>query len=262
MQGEIEEAAFRYTQQVEKRRAGRSSASTRSPRTTSEQIELHRIDPEIERRQLERTARVRAERDAAAAAAALARGARGRAAATRTCSPPMREALAARCTVGEICGVLREEWGTYDAQRPRRTTSRRLRVADPARLADVPGPGRPGPGRRSSPRSSARSRRAATRSRWQSSTRAPAASAGTSTLAREPPARSHVPAGRRLRALPRPGGAHRRAVVTRAARRHRPRPGRPQHRRDPRRRRADPARRAPRRDRDRGLRLPARASSS
>jgi hypothetical protein len=29
----------------------------------------------------------------------------------------MRDALAARCTVGEICGVLREEWGTYDAQR-------------------------------------------------------------------------------------------------------------------------------------------------
>ena len=31
--------------------------------------------------------------------------------------PPMREALRARCTVGEICEVLREEFGTYDAQR-------------------------------------------------------------------------------------------------------------------------------------------------
>jgi hypothetical protein len=29
----------------------------------------------------------------------------------------MREALRASCTVGEICEVLREEWGTYDAQR-------------------------------------------------------------------------------------------------------------------------------------------------
>ena len=28
---------------------------------------------------------------------------------------PMRAALAARCTIGEICEVLREEWGTYDA---------------------------------------------------------------------------------------------------------------------------------------------------
>jgi methylmalonyl-CoA mutase N-terminal domain/subunit len=29
----------------------------------------------------------------------------------------MREALRARCTIGEICDVLREEYGTYDAQR-------------------------------------------------------------------------------------------------------------------------------------------------
>ena len=31
--------------------------------------------------------------------------------------PPMREALRARCTVGEICETLRAEWGMYDAQR-------------------------------------------------------------------------------------------------------------------------------------------------
>jgi methylmalonyl-CoA mutase N-terminal domain/subunit len=31
--------------------------------------------------------------------------------------PPMREALRARCTVGEICEALREEWGMYDSQR-------------------------------------------------------------------------------------------------------------------------------------------------
>jgi methylmalonyl-CoA mutase N-terminal domain/subunit len=30
----------------------------------------------------------------------------------------MREALRARCTIGEICGTLRELWGTYDSQRP------------------------------------------------------------------------------------------------------------------------------------------------
>jgi hypothetical protein len=28
----------------------------------------------------------------------------------------MREALRARCTVGEICDVLRDEFGTFDAQ--------------------------------------------------------------------------------------------------------------------------------------------------
>ena len=81
-----------------------------------ERIELHRLDPEIERRQLERTA--------AAARRARRRGggggAGGGAAGGGTAEnllPPMREALRARSTVGEICEVLREEWGTYDAQR-------------------------------------------------------------------------------------------------------------------------------------------------
>jgi hypothetical protein len=30
----------------------------------------------------------------------------------------MREALRARCTVGEICNALRDEFGMYDAQLP------------------------------------------------------------------------------------------------------------------------------------------------
>ena len=30
--------------------------------------------------------------------------------------PAMREALRARCTVGEICGELRGIWGTFDAR--------------------------------------------------------------------------------------------------------------------------------------------------
>ena len=60
--------------------------------------------------------RVRAERDAAAAEAALGE-VRRVAGTAENLLPPMREALRARCTVGEICEVLREEWGTYDAQR-------------------------------------------------------------------------------------------------------------------------------------------------
>ena len=51
------------------------------------------------------------------AEAALARGARGRGAATENLLPPLREALRARCTIGEICNVLRDEFGMYDAQR-------------------------------------------------------------------------------------------------------------------------------------------------
>jgi methylmalonyl-CoA mutase, N-terminal domain len=115
VQQEIEQAAFAYTQQVE---AGEKVivGVNRYAEPESEQIELHRLDPEAERRQLERTARVRAERDGDAAAVALAR-VRETARGDANLLPPMREALRARSTVGEICNVLREEFGMYDAQR-------------------------------------------------------------------------------------------------------------------------------------------------
>ena len=115
VQREIEESAFRYTEAVE---SGETVVVgvNRFVEDDREPIELHRLDPEAERRQLERTARVRAERNADEAAAALAEVRRV------ACGPgnlliPMREALRARCTVGEISGVLREVFGTYDAQR-------------------------------------------------------------------------------------------------------------------------------------------------
>src|SRR5437773_9466265 len=114
VQREIEEAAFAYTQQVESGErviVGVNKYEEREP----EPIELHRIDPEAERRQLERTAQVRAERDAEGAEAALAR-VREAAQGPENLLPMLREALAARCTIGEICNVLREEFGMYDAQ--------------------------------------------------------------------------------------------------------------------------------------------------
>ena len=80
-------------------------------------VEVHRIDPEVERRQPEVTARVRAERDAEAAARTLAE-VRSVAEGTGNLLVPMREALRAQCTIGEICGELRAVYGTYDAQRP------------------------------------------------------------------------------------------------------------------------------------------------
>jgi methylmalonyl-CoA mutase N-terminal domain/subunit len=112
VQGEIEAAAYRWTAAVES--GERVVVGVNAYVEDGEGgIELHRLDPAAERRQVERTRRVRAERDAAAAAAALERvreAARG----AENMLPPLREALAAWCTVGELCGVLREEWGTYD----------------------------------------------------------------------------------------------------------------------------------------------------
>ena len=115
VQREIEEAAFAHTRAVED--GDRTIVGVnRFAEAEDEQVELHRVDPTSERRQLERTARVRAERNAAAAEAALAE-VRRVADGEGNLLVPMREALRARCTIGEICGALRELWGTYDAQR-------------------------------------------------------------------------------------------------------------------------------------------------
>jgi methylmalonyl-CoA mutase, N-terminal domain len=115
VQAEIENAAFKWQQEVES--GERVIVGVNKYASNSEQpIELQSIDPAAEQRQLERTARVRAERNADEAAAALAR-VREAARATENMLPSMREALRVRSTIGEICGVLREEWGEYDNER-------------------------------------------------------------------------------------------------------------------------------------------------
>jgi methylmalonyl-CoA mutase N-terminal domain/subunit len=114
VQAEIEASAFRHQAEVE---AGERIVVGVNAFTEEEQerIELLQVDPEGERRQTDRTARVRAERDAASAQAALEEVKRV-AETDENLLPPMREALRARSTVGEICGVLRDVWGTYDAR--------------------------------------------------------------------------------------------------------------------------------------------------
>jgi len=77
-----------------------------------EPYEPLRVDPAIESQQTERLARLRAERDGAAVDAALAalkKAAEGE----DNVLYPMKNALRARATVGEVCGALREVWGTY-----------------------------------------------------------------------------------------------------------------------------------------------------
>src|SRR4051794_4720676 len=70
VQEEIEAAAFRHQQEVESGERVIVGVN-RFTEAAVEAVELQRIDPEAERRQLARTARVRAERNAQAAAAAL-----------------------------------------------------------------------------------------------------------------------------------------------------------------------------------------------
>jgi methylmalonyl-CoA mutase N-terminal domain/subunit len=114
VQSEIEATAFRYQSAVE---AGEQVVVgvNRFTEEERERVELLHVDPASERRQRERTERVRSGRDSHTAAAALDE--LGRAAESdANVLPAMREALRARCTIGEICGRLRELWGTYDAQ--------------------------------------------------------------------------------------------------------------------------------------------------
>jgi methylmalonyl-CoA mutase N-terminal domain/subunit len=115
VQGEIEESAFRYQTDVEMG-AHVIVGVNHFAHGAEETVELHRLDPGAEKRQRDRTARVRAERDGEAAATALA-AVRNTAAGDANLLHPLREALRVQCTVGEICGVLRELWGTYDGRR-------------------------------------------------------------------------------------------------------------------------------------------------
>src|SRR5205814_903827 len=115
VQGEIEQAAFRWQQEVE---SGERVIVGVNSFTEGEEepIELHRLDPAAEKRQLERTARVRAERNADEAKRALD-AVRETAHGDGNLLVPIREALRARATVGEISNTLRDEFGMYDAQR-------------------------------------------------------------------------------------------------------------------------------------------------
>jgi methylmalonyl-CoA mutase N-terminal domain/subunit len=115
VQEEIEQAAFAWQQQVESGERPIVGVNAFADEG-EEHVELLHIDPEAERRQLERTARVRAQRNPHEADAAL-RGVRETAAGESNLLPALRDALRARCTVGEICEMLREEWGLYDASR-------------------------------------------------------------------------------------------------------------------------------------------------
>src|SRR3954471_4679224 len=117
VQDEIEQSAFEWQQEVE---GGERVivGVNKHAEASDERTELLRIDPEAERRQLERTARVRAERNAEEAERALA-AVREAALGDANLLPPMRDALRAFCTIGEICETLRVEWGMYDSVRAR-----------------------------------------------------------------------------------------------------------------------------------------------
>jgi methylmalonyl-CoA mutase N-terminal domain/subunit len=77
------------------------------------EVPIHRIDADLERQQVARTQALRASRESGPVESALA-AVRAAADSDTNLLHPMKDALAAGSTVGEVCGVLREAWGTHD----------------------------------------------------------------------------------------------------------------------------------------------------
>jgi methylmalonyl-CoA mutase, N-terminal domain len=111
MQDEIEQAAYDHAKAVEDGERVVVGVNNFVDET-HEPTEVFPIDIELQRSQVERTKRVRAERDQAKVDAAL-RGVAEAAAGSANLLTPMKEALAAMATLGEVSDVLRAEFGVY-----------------------------------------------------------------------------------------------------------------------------------------------------
>ncbi|MET8409313.1 methylmalonyl-CoA mutase family protein [Streptomyces sp. NPDC005195] len=109
--GEIERSAYRIAQETDSGERVVVGVN-RFQLDEEEPYEPLRVDPAIEAQQAARLAGLRAGRDGAAVEAALA-GLKEAAGGTANVLYPMKDALRARATVGEVCGALREVWGTY-----------------------------------------------------------------------------------------------------------------------------------------------------
>ncbi|MER7149995.1 acyl-CoA mutase large subunit family protein [Streptomyces lydicus] len=108
---EIERNAYRIAQETES--GERVVVGLNRFRLDEEEpYEPLRVDPAIEAQQTERLAVLRARRNGRAVTRSLddlCKAAEG----TDNVLPPMREALRARATVGEVCDALRGVWGQY-----------------------------------------------------------------------------------------------------------------------------------------------------
>jgi len=111
-QREIADASFRYQEEVEAKQrivvgVNRYEAEEETP------IELLRVDPALERKQIDRVQSMRAKRDSAAVEATLASLKEAAAGEGVNLMPLIVEASRAYVTMGEMCDALREVWGVW-----------------------------------------------------------------------------------------------------------------------------------------------------
>jgi len=111
MQDEIERAAYDYATAVD-RGEKVIVGLNRFREEADEATELLPVDPSLEARQVDRVRRTRADRDQARVESAL-REVRDAAGGSSNVLVPMKSALRARATLGEVSDVLREVWGVH-----------------------------------------------------------------------------------------------------------------------------------------------------
>jgi methylmalonyl-CoA mutase N-terminal domain/subunit len=110
-QREIAEASFRYQSEVE--RGERIVVGVnRYEQADETPLDILRIDPALEQKQIERVQAVRARRESAAVEATLAR-LRADAEGDANLMPAIMDCSRAYVTLGEMCDTLREAWGTW-----------------------------------------------------------------------------------------------------------------------------------------------------
>jgi methylmalonyl-CoA mutase, N-terminal domain len=108
---EIAEASFVYQRQLEKGEKKVVGVNCHTD-TVESPVEILRVSHEVERAQVRELARRRSDRDRAAVDAGLAAMVQT-ARSGGNMVPPMIDAALAEATLGEICGALKDEWGSY-----------------------------------------------------------------------------------------------------------------------------------------------------
>jgi methylmalonyl-CoA mutase N-terminal domain/subunit len=111
-QREIAEASYRYQSEVEAKQRIVVGVN-RYEQLDEQPLEILKIDPALETKQIERVQALRARRDSAAAEAALARLKEDAAHDDRNLMGPIVEASRAHVTMGEMCDALRDVWGVW-----------------------------------------------------------------------------------------------------------------------------------------------------
>ncbi|MHB8868480.1 MAG: acyl-CoA mutase large subunit family protein [Thermoleophilia bacterium] len=111
MQRAIEESAYEYQRSIER---GDRAVVGLNKFSTGEKpkMNLHRVDPAVEALQRERLARVRSERDEEATQRAL-EAVRAAARSSDNLLYPVKDALREYASLGEVTGVLRQEFGEF-----------------------------------------------------------------------------------------------------------------------------------------------------